>query len=93
MSLQILPWWQPGSVNLNGTDLLILGGLKRVKGVPVRTSNIYMFNKGDNRNWEVIGHIPSKRGAPAVVAAGNKIIVIGGRSSKGQHTNTVDRIV
>lgn len=83
-----LPWWLPASVSSGDGDLIILGGLKMVKDSPVRTSNIYMFNK-DNHNWEVIGHIPVKRGAPAAVAAENKIIVIGGRSSKGNHTNTV----
>ena len=88
ISFPNLPWWLPASVSSGDADLIILGGLKMVKDRPIRTSNIYMFNK-DNHNWEVIGHIPSKRGAPAAVAAGNKIIVIGGRSSKGKHTNTV----
>ena len=88
VSFQNLPWWLPASVSLNGTDLLLLGGIKIEKNTPVRASNIYMFNK-DKHNWEVVGHIPSKRGAPAAVVAGNKIIVIGGRSAKGKHTNTV----
>ena len=87
-SYQNLPWWLPATTNLNGTDLTILGGLKTLNNVPVRTSIIYMFNK-DNHNWEAIGHIPSKRGAPAAVAVDNKIIVIGGRSFKGKHTKTV----
>ena len=91
-SYQNLPWWLPAATTLNGTDLIVLGGLKTPNDVPARTSNIYMFNKdGDSHHsWETIGHIPSKRGAPAAVAVGNnKIIVIGGRSFNGRHTNTV----
>ena len=86
-----LPWWLPAAADLNGTDLIILGGLKKPNDVPVRTSNIYMLNSDtDSHSWEIIGHIPSKRGAPAAVAVGNnKIIVIGGRSFNGRHTNTV----
>ena len=69
-------------VSVNGTHLLIVGGLGH-------TSDVYKLNKVSH-SWEAIGHIPSARyHSAAVSTADNRVIVIGGENDKGEYTNTL----
>ena len=86
---QDTPWCRSAPVNVNNTQLLIVGGCKNGINSFTYTSAIYKFSK-DNHSWENIGNIPSARGISAVVSiAANRIIVIGGRNNKVEYTNTV----
>jgi len=86
---QDTPWYGSVPVSVQGTHLLIVGGVKKIGYVFTRTSDIYKLNKVSH-SWEAIGHIPSTRSSPvAVSTADNRIIVIGGLNDKREHTNTV----
>ena len=86
---QDTPWCRSAPVSVNGTHLLIVGGLKKIGNEYPRTSDIYKLNKITD-SWEAIGHIPSARYATAAVSiADNRVIVIGGWNDKGKYTNTV----
>ena len=76
-------------ISVNGTQLLIVGGIKKMGYDYVRTSDVHKLNKVSH-NWEAIGHIPSVKSSSAAISiADNRIIVIGGRNDKGERTNTV----
>ena len=78
-------------VSVNGTRLLIVGGVKGTGGKVTVTSesDICKLNKV-NHSWEAIGHIPSARSRSAAVSiADNRVIVIGGENDKREVTNTV----
>ena len=78
---QDMPKHLSAPVSVNGTHLLIVGG--------VGTSNIHKFNKVSH-SWETIGHIPLARNSPAAIStANNRVIVIGGINDKYEVTNTV----
>ena len=85
---QDTPWHLSAPVSVHGTHLLIVGGNKIIGGKGTRTSDVYKLNKVSH-SWEAIGHIPSARSSAAAVSTADKVIVIGGRSDKGQLTNTV----
>ena len=83
---QDTPWYRPTPVNVQGTDLLLVGGRDRRY---TTTSDVYKLNKAKH-SWEAIGHIPSGRdGSAAVSTVDNRIIVIGGWNDKNGITNTV----
>ena len=80
------PFYASAPVSVNGTHLLIVGGIK--KEITTRTSNVYKLNKFTH-SWKVIGQIPSAIDSPAAIStADNRIIVIGGENDKGA-INTV----
>jgi len=88
---QDTPSCRSAPVSIQGTDtqLLIVGGSKKIENECTHTSDVYKFNKVSH-SWEASGHIPSAREAPAAVStADNRIIVIGGKNDKGLRTNTV----
>ena len=82
---QDTPCRQFAPVSVHGTHLLIVGGFKMIGG---RTSDVYKLNKVSH-SWEAIGNIPSARSSAAAVSTADKVIILGGRSDKGQLTNTV----
>ena len=86
---QDTPWCRSAPVSVNGTHLLILGGIKKIGNNFTRTSDIYKLDKNTN-SWEAIGHIPSAGSITAAVStADNRVIVIGGQNDKREFTNTV----
>ena len=86
---QDTPWRRSSPVSVHGTDLLILGGAKKIEDKHRRTSEVYKLNKVTH-GWEAIGHIPSAReSSAAVCTTDNRVIVVGGRSDERQITNTV----
>ena len=83
------PWCCSAPVSVNGTHLLIVGGMKKIGNEFTHTSDIYKLNK-ITHSWDAIGHIPSARNATAAVSsADNRVIVIGGYNNKVKLTNTV----
>ena len=83
---QDTPWCASTPVSVNGTHLLIVGGIKKEY---TRTSDIYKLNKFTH-SWEIIGQIPSARDSPAAVSTtDNRVIIIGGENDKGKYTNTI----
>ena len=83
------PWCWSAPVSVNGTQLLIVGGIKKMTYDYTRTSDVHKLNKV-NHNWETIGNIPSSReSSSAVSTPDNRVIVIGGYNDKGEITNTV----
>jgi len=86
---QNTPWCRSAPVNIHGGEILTVGGVKKTGTCYVRSCNIHIFNKV-SRSWDITGQIPSARQALAAVSiADNKIILIGGKDDKDQHTNTV----
>ena len=86
---QDTPWCASAPVSVNGAQLLIVGGSKKMGFDHKRTSDVHKLNKITHR-WEAIGHIPSARSSSAAVStADNRVIVIGGYDDKGWETNTV----
>ena len=82
---QDTPWCWPAPVSVNGTQLLIVGGMKG----SAYTSDVHKLNKVSH-SWEAIGCVPSARCLSAAVStADNGIIVIGGHNHKRGYTNTV----
>ena len=82
---QDTPWCRPTPVRVNGTQLLIVGGMKGY----IYNSDVHKLNK-ISHTWEAIGHIPAARYLSAAVStADNRIIVIGGYNDEGKQTNTV----
>jgi len=83
---QDTPWCGSAPVSVQGTNLLIVGGSKKI-GNEI-ASDVYKLNKVSH-SWEAIGHIPSARSSSAAVSTtDNRIIVIGGENDKGEDTNT-----
>ena len=88
-TLQDTPWCASAPVSVYGTNLLIVGGSKKIGDKYTHTSGVYKLNKVSH-SWEAIGHIPLPKQSPAAVStADNRIIVIGGRNDKAEFTNTV----
>ena len=86
--LQDTPWHCSTPLNINNTNLLIVGGYKIIENVFMHTSDIYKLNKFSH-SWEAIGNIPSARNSSAAIStADNRMIIIGGRN-RGQFTNSV----
>ena len=86
---QDTPWCRSTPASVNGTHLVIVGGMKEIGNEITCTSDIYKFNK-ITYSWEAIGHIPSARNVTAAVStADNRVIVIGGMNDKRESTNTV----
>ena len=86
---QDTPWCRSAPVSINGTHLLIAGGIKKIGNEYTYISDIYKLNKVTH-SWEAIGHIPSARNITAAVStADNRVIVIGGLNNNGEITNTV----
>jgi len=86
---QDTPWCRSAAVSVQSTQLLIIGGGKKIGYKYTHTSDVYKLNKVSH-SWEAIGHYPSERQAFAAVStADNRIIVIGGLNRKGDKTNTV----
>ena len=86
---QDTPWGRSAPVNVYGTHLLMVGGIKKTGNGSPRSSDIYKLNKATD-SWEAMGHIPSARCSSAAVStAENKVIIIGGRDDEGEATNTV----
>ena len=80
-------WSAP--LSINNTHLLIVGGCQEIGNEFIHTSNVYRLNK-ISHSWETIGQIPSARDSLAAIStADNRVIVIGGRNNKKEHTNTV----
>jgi len=83
------PWCGSAPVSVQDTQLLIVGGERKIENEITRTSDVYKLNKVSH-SWEAITHIPSARCAPAAVStADNRIIVIEGWNDEGDFTNTV----
>ena len=83
------PWCRPTPVSVNGTQLLIVGGMKKTVYGYTYTSDVHKLNKVSHK-WEAIGNIPSARNSSAAVStANNRVIVIGGLNDKVEYTNTV----
>ena len=89
-SCQDIPCHAPALVSIDGTYLLIVGGVEWNEiHMHTHTLDVHRLNK-DDHSWEAIGHIPSARKSPAAVCtADNRIVVIGGWNDKGEYTNTV----
>ena len=82
---QDTPWCVSAPVNVNGTQLLIVGGAKG----STCTSDVHKLNKVSH-TWEAIAYItPTRHATAAVSIADNRVIVIGGYNDKGKSTNTV----
>ena len=79
------PCCRSAPVSVNGTQLLLVGGVKGSKYI----SDVRKLNN-ISHNWEAKGHIPSARSSSAAVGtADNRVIVIGGHNVNGRYTNTV----
>ena len=85
-AVQLLSAYKVDTTNIT----IAIGGVKKTASGDVYTSDIHKFNK-ISHSWEVIGQIPSARGAAAAVniIADNKIVVVGGFDDKDHYTNTV----
>ena len=70
---QDTPCCHSAPVSVNGTQLLVIGGYKRIEKKNTYTSVICKLNKVIH-NWEAIGHIPSIISSSAAVSITDKIM-------------------
>ena len=84
------PWYRTTPVIINNTHLLIVGGSKKIGGNDYqRVSDVHVLNKVSHK-WKCVESIPSERSSSAAISiADNKMVVIGGRNSNKEATNTV----
>ena len=88
-TLQDTPLCHSAPVSVYGTNLLMVGGVKKIGDKYACTSDVYKLDKV-TQSWEAIGHIPSATSRSAAVSlADNRIIVVGGKNDKGEYTNTL----
>ena len=86
---QDTPWCWSAPVSVNGTQLLTVGGIKKMGYDYINSSAVHKLNKVTH-NWEAIGNILSARhSSAAITTADNRVIVIGGHNDKREYTNTV----
>ena len=86
---QDTPWCNSAPVSINGTDLLIVGGCKKIRDTHTLSSEVCKLNS-ISHSWETIEHLPSARDSLAAVnTPDNRVIVIGGLNDNEKKTNTV----
>ena len=76
------PWCFSSPVALYNQFLLIIGGYQQ-SDVNIKTDNIYILDPSTG-NWRQLLNIPAPRSGAAVVTVNNKIVIIGGVTSKNR---------